>query len=79
MTSTRSCSKSFYGSTDATTAFGQPVVGMTPTPDGHGYWLFSASGGSAALGDAPLLESDLAANSDITPIVGEATIASGVT
>jgi hypothetical protein len=33
----------------------QPVVGMTATADGHGYWLVAADGGVFAFGDAPFL------------------------
>jgi hypothetical protein len=29
-----------------------PVVGMTPTPTGHGYWLVAADGGVFSFGDA---------------------------
>jgi ribosomal protein L24E len=30
----------------------QPIVGMTPTADGNGYWLVAADGGIFAFGDA---------------------------
>jgi len=29
-----------------------PVVGITSTPDGHGYWLVAADGGVFSFGDA---------------------------
>ena len=29
-----------------------PVVGMAPTPDGHGYWLVASDGGVFSFGDA---------------------------
>jgi hypothetical protein len=29
-----------------------PIVGIAPTPDGHGYWLVAADGGIFAYGDA---------------------------
>ncbi|MHB1721018.1 MAG: hypothetical protein ACYCV1_12995, partial [Acidimicrobiales bacterium] len=28
------------------------IVGMAPTPDGHGYWLVGADGGVFSFGDA---------------------------
>jgi hypothetical protein len=30
----------------------EPVVGLTPTPDGQGYWLVAADGGVFNFGDA---------------------------
>jgi hypothetical protein len=30
-----------------------PIVGMTATPDGGGYWLVAGDGGIFAFGDAP--------------------------
>ena len=30
----------------------QPVMGMAPTPDGHGYWLVASDGGIFSYGDA---------------------------
>ena len=30
----------------------QPIVGMAPTPSGHGYWLVARDGGIFAFGDA---------------------------
>jgi hypothetical protein len=33
-------------------ALNQPIVGMTPTGDGQGYWLVAADGGIFAYGDA---------------------------
>ncbi len=30
----------------------QPIVGMTPTPDGKGYWFVVSDGGIFAYGDA---------------------------
>jgi hypothetical protein len=35
------------------TALFRPVVSMSPTPDGHGYWLTASDGGIFAFGDAP--------------------------
>ena len=34
------------------TALNQPIVGMTVTPDGGGYWMVAADGGIFAFGDA---------------------------
>ena len=33
-------------------ALNAPVVDMTPTADGHGYWLVGSDGGIFAFGDA---------------------------
>ena len=41
----------FLGSTGAT-VLNRPIVGMTPTSDGHGYWLVASDGGIFAFGDA---------------------------
>jgi hypothetical protein len=30
----------------------QPIVGMTSSPSGHGYWLVASDGGIFAFGDA---------------------------
>jgi hypothetical protein len=46
----------FYGSTGGIT-LNQPIVGMQPTPDGHGYWLVAADGGVFSFGDARFLGS----------------------
>ena len=40
----------FYGSMGG--AFNAPVVGITATPDGKGYWLVAADGGVFSFGDA---------------------------
>ncbi|WP_276938260.1 hypothetical protein [Ferrimicrobium acidiphilum] len=55
----------FYGSTysDGLTGLSgshplnKPVVGMTVTPGGHGYWLVAADGGVFNFGSAPFLNS----------------------
>ncbi len=39
----------FRGSMGAT-HLNEPVVGLSPTPDGHGYWLVAADGGVFAFG-----------------------------
>jgi hypothetical protein len=41
----------FYGSTGAI-RLNQPIVGMTSTPDGRGYWMVASDGGIFAFGDA---------------------------
>jgi hypothetical protein len=44
----------FYGSLPGLgIAPAAPVVGMTRTPDGAGYWLVGADGGVFTFGDAP--------------------------
>jgi hypothetical protein len=30
-----------------------PIVGMAPTPSGHGYWMVASDGGIFTFGDAP--------------------------
>jgi hypothetical protein len=42
---------SFYGSTGSIT-LNKPIAGMTPTPDGKGYWLVATDGGIFSYGDA---------------------------
>jgi hypothetical protein len=41
----------FFGSTGAMT-LNQPIVGMSATPSGHGYWLVASDGGIFTFGDA---------------------------
>ena len=41
----------FYGST-GNIHLNQPIVGMTATPDGGGYWFTASDGGVFAFGDA---------------------------
>ena len=41
----------FYGSTGGM-HLNQPIVGMAPTPTGHGYWLVASDGGVFTFGDA---------------------------
>ncbi len=41
----------FFGSTGGV-HLNQPIVGMTPTPDGNGYWLVATDGGIFTFGDA---------------------------
>ena len=41
----------FLGST-ASVVGAQPLVGLAPTPSGHGYWLAATDGGVFAFGDA---------------------------
>ena len=55
---------------------GREVVGMTPTPDGRGYWLVQDDGGGFTFGDARFYGS----TGDIhlaAPIVGMAATADG--
>ena len=44
-------SASFLGSS-ASHPLNAPVVGLSRTPDGKGYWLVAADGGVFAFGDA---------------------------
>jgi hypothetical protein len=46
----------FYGSM-AGNELNAPIVGILPTPTGHGYWLVAADGGVFAFGDASFLGS----------------------
>ncbi|MGH2690226.1 MAG: hypothetical protein ACRDKW_15680, partial [Actinomycetota bacterium] len=46
----------FHGSTGSI-RLTQPIVAMTPTPSGNGYWMTAADGGIFAFGDAPFLGS----------------------
>jgi peptidoglycan hydrolase-like protein with peptidoglycan-binding domain len=41
----------FYGSTQGKT-LAAPIVGLAPTPSGHGYWIVAADGGVFSYGDA---------------------------
>ncbi len=41
----------FFGST-GNLRLNRPVVGMAPTPSGHGYWLVASDGGIFSFGDA---------------------------
>jgi hypothetical protein len=41
----------FHGSL-AGVPLNQPIVGITPTPTGAGYWLVAGDGGVFAFGDA---------------------------
>ena len=45
-----------YGS-EVGTALNAPIVGMSATYDGAGYWLQGADGGIFTFGDAPFLGS----------------------
>ncbi|HEX6379898.1 MAG TPA: Ig-like domain-containing protein, partial [Acidimicrobiia bacterium] len=65
----------FYGSTGNIT-LNQPVVGMSPTPTGKGYWLVASDGGVFAFGDAPFFGS-LASENMSKPIVDFAVTPTG--
>jgi hypothetical protein len=39
------------------TTLNAPIVGITATPDGGGYWLQGSDGGIFTFGDAPFLGS----------------------
>ena len=73
--SSRSATRAFHGSTGGL-RLNQPIVGMAPTPSGHGYWLVAADGGIFSFGDARFYGStgELRLNQ---PIVGMARDADG--
>jgi hypothetical protein len=50
-----------------------PVLGITPTPDGGGYWEVASDGGIFAFGDAPFYGSMGGQRLD-APVVGIARI-----
>lgn len=54
----------------------QPIVGMTPTSDGHGYWLVASDGGIFAYGNAGFYGSTGSIRLN-QPIVGMSVSASG--
>jgi hypothetical protein len=60
----------------APTQVNQPIVGMSSTPDGHGYWLVAADGGIFTFGDAGFYGStgNIALNQ---PIVGMSSTPDG--
>jgi peptidoglycan/xylan/chitin deacetylase (PgdA/CDA1 family) len=53
-----------------------PVVGLAPTPDGHGYWMVSADGGVLNYGDAGFYGS-AGGQAGVTPVVGIAATPDG--
>ncbi|MGC5204420.1 hypothetical protein ACPXA8_27965, partial [Klebsiella pneumoniae] len=54
----------------------RPIVGMTPTADGKGYWLVASDGGIFSFGDAAFHGSTGGFRLN-QPIVGMATTPSG--
>jgi len=69
------CDAAFHGSTGSI-HLNQPIVGMTPTPDGGGYWLVARDGGIFNFGDAGFFGSTGSIHLN-QPIVGMAATASG--
>src|SRR5206468_486379 len=65
----------FYGSTGAI-ALTKPIVAMTPTPSGKGYWLVASDGGVFAFGDAGYFGSTGGRRLG-RPVVGMARTATG--
>jgi hypothetical protein len=61
-----------FGGSTGNLHLNQPIVGITPTPDGKGYWLVARDGGIFSFGDAPFYGStgNLPLNQ---PIVGAGT------
>ena len=57
----------FKGSTGSLT-LNKPVIGMTATPDGGGYWLVASDGGVFNYGDASFMGS-LGSVKLVAPIV----------
>ena len=57
----------FFGSEGAT-HLNSPIVGMTSTPDGGGYWLVAADGGIFTFGNAGFFgsEGEAQLNSPVT-------------
>ncbi len=47
-----------------------PIIGMTATPDGRGYWFVAADGGIFSYGDADVLRLDGRASRSTQPIIG---------
>ena len=58
----------FYGSVGGQ-HLNQPVVGLTPTPDGMGYWLVASDGGVFTSGDAAFYGS-LGGTGQSSPSIG---------
>ena len=73
--SSASATRDFYGSTGAIT-LNRPIVGMAPTPTGHGYWLAASDGGIFSFGDAHFYGSTGAITLN-RPIVGMAPTPTG--
>jgi hypothetical protein len=65
----------FHGSTGGL-RLNAPIVGMSPTPSGGGYWLVATDGGIFAFGDAPFYGSTGAMRLN-APIVGMAASTNG--
>jgi beta-lactamase class A len=51
-------------------ALNAPIVGMTATPDGGGYWLVASDGGVFSFGDAPFAGSAAGTSTDGASVVG---------
>jgi hypothetical protein len=59
----------FYGSTGAL-VLNKPIVAMTSTHDGRGYWLVASDGGVFAFGDVKFFRSLGGNASSVVGIVG---------
>ncbi len=65
----------FYGSL-GDVSLHEPILGITPTPDGKGYWMYASDGGVFSFGDARFFGST--GNMKLTaPVVGMAATTSG--
>ncbi|MEO6121286.1 MAG: hypothetical protein ABIW46_08085, partial [Acidimicrobiales bacterium] len=62
----------FVGSTGGS-RLSQPIVGLTASPSGRGYWLVAADGGVFAFGDSAFLGSTGALRL-ARPVVGAAGV-----
>jgi hypothetical protein len=54
----------------------QPIVGMSATPSGRGYWLVASDGGIFAFGDAAF-DGSMGGKPLVRPIVGTASSGPG--
>ena len=61
----------FYGSTGAL-KLNKPIVGMSATADGKGYWMVATDGGIFNFGDATFLGSN-GGQPQTSPTIGIAT------
>src|SRR5215472_1244889 len=68
-------SAAFFGSTGSS-GNARPLVGISGTPDGHGYWLVASDGGIFSFGDAAFHGSTGAVHLN-QPIVGMAATPDG--
>jgi hypothetical protein len=63
----------FAGSAPGVGVHVNNIVGLTPTPDGAGYWLIGSDGGVFAFGDAKFLGSVPGVGAKVNNVVGGAS------